>query len=227
MSHSPRSRDPDLKIYRKVDFASLRQPELDTVLSEDAWWLPYRGYWPTWGATFEDAQRCLRWERELLERLSDRTKEAEDALLDEALDELDANEEPNPSWGFDLGMGAAVLALSSAGCATLVSCSGHFGEGRWIAFPMVQFAADEARASILLEAAESADCGMADSVQGLVEVWASRVEEILDFAEAVIARQARFAALPPAIRPRTTDEESGKDLMHQIHPDQGTLFDEA
>jgi hypothetical protein len=207
------SGDPPVEIHRDVNLAVLRQPDLDLVLNEDAWWLPYRDYMPMWGATFAEAQECLAWERDLVVRLPQRTQQAEDELL--SRDDI----EPDLSAGLDLGMGAAVFALSAAGCATLVSCSGHFGEGRWIEFPTVQFAADAARVEILLQIAESADCGMTDSYEGLVEVWARTIDEMLDFAEGVIARQTDFEALPPAIVYQAS-EISEEVSLPQVHPGQ-------
>ncbi|MDP9223923.1 MAG: hypothetical protein M3P18_08710 [Actinomycetota bacterium] len=216
------SNAPTVEIYRDVDLGALRQPDLDEVLDEDAWWLPYRDYSPMWGATFEEAHDCLSWERALLARLPQRTHQAEEELLNGALDETDEGG-PYPNWGLDLGVGSAVLALSATGCATLISCSGHFGEGHWIDFPMVQFAADAARVEILLEVAESADCGMTNSAQGLVAVWSRTIDEMLDFAEALLSSEARCKQLPPAIV-QSEENESDEEDQFQVHPDQQELF---
>jgi hypothetical protein len=220
MSESDRSTEP-IEILRDVNFAVLRQPTLEDICNDEAWWLPYRGYSGDYfGSSFEDAERSLKWERAVISRLPERTEEAEDQLLSE----LDDDEIAVHLDLLDLGVAAAVLALSAAGCATLVSCSGHFGEGRWSNYPMIQFATDEPHARILLELAEAADCGMAASEQGLLEVWARGIEPILHFAELIISSSQRFAELTTPFA--ESEDSDDTPTVVEVHPDQGTLFEE-
>lgn len=210
----------DVTIHRAVDYRELRQPDLGSVLGEDAWWLPYRDYWSTFGATFQEASASLIWERGLIESLPTRSAEAENQLLDEVSDAL----AEWPNWGLDLGIGCVVLALSAAGCATLVSCSGHFGEGHWSSYPMVQFAADEARCRLLLDAAERANCGLANCTEGLVKTWAAKIEVMMEFAGNVISLEEGFTQLPPAITPT---DSAGAEIDRSVQapdPNQGSLF---
>jgi hypothetical protein len=75
------SKEP-VEIYRDVNFAALRQPTLEEIQDESAWWLPYHGYWGGYfGSSFEDARRALDWERSIIARLPERTAEAEERFL--------------------------------------------------------------------------------------------------------------------------------------------------
>jgi hypothetical protein len=210
------SKEP-VEIYRDVNFAALRQPTLEEIQDESAWWLPYHGYWGGYfGSSFEDARRALDWKRSIIARLPERTAEAEERFLSG----LDGKDVGANIGSLDLGVAGAVLALSAAGCATLVSCSGHFGKGRWSSYPMIQFATDESHAPILLELAEAAGCGMTVSEQGLLEVWALSVEPILHLAELIISRSERFAELPSAFA--ATEDAA---VVLEVHPDQGAFFE--
>lgn len=213
--------ETELEIYQDVNFAALRQPTLEQVQDESAWWLPYHGYWPGFfgSSTFEEAAECLAWERSVIDRLPEWSERAEEELLDQ----LDDEDVASHLGSLDLGVASSVLALSAAGCATLVSCSGHFGEGRWTKYPMIQFAADEVRVRHLLDAAARSHCGISDSHHGLVEIWATDLQAMMEFARNVIEMGDRFVGLAPAIT--SAPEDDIDDPEHFVHPDQGLLFE--
>ncbi len=127
MSRSDRSKEP-IEILRDVNFAALRQPTLEEIYDDEAWWLPYRGYWGGYfGSSFEDAERSLEWERAVISRLPERTEEVEDQLLSE----LDDEDIAAHIGSLDLGLRQRGWpSLRRVVRPSLVSCSGHFGTGR-------------------------------------------------------------------------------------------------
>ena len=214
------SDETDISPRQDVNFSLLQPPDLATVLDEEAWWFPYRDHSPAYfGASWEGAVACLQWERAALDLLDDQTPEGEDALLSRLDEEGECDW---PCGGLDLGVGGAVLPLSAAGCATLISCSGHFGRGQWITYPMIQLAADVSRAQILTAVARETNCGITNAAGGL-EIWAESVSAILEYAGALIQRRDYFSDLPAAIVERDENEPEQPARL-EVHPDQGKLI---
>lgn len=206
----------NLRIFRRVDLARLYYPSQQEIFSEDGWSM-FREYSPAYfGATWDEAMLSVEWEKSALRRLRERSKGAEDALLEE----LDNEWLQQPLGGLDLGIGGLVIALSAAGCAPLTSCSGHFGEGLWATFPLVKVAAMPEHAAILIDIARETDCGITNSGEGsgALEIWGRSVDDMVCFAEVMIARRAEFARLD---RPTTVSDVEAV----RVHEDQGQLFD--
>ena len=83
----------------------------------------------------------------------------------------------------DLGVGAAVAALSVTGCVPVMSCRG--GPGHQELYPLVILRARPQYLPALLAAAERADCGLANQGEGL-ELYAHDVRQLVAFARALL-----------------------------------------
>ncbi len=204
-----------MQIYQRVDLGQLYFPTIQQILNEDGWSV-FRDYSPAYfGASWEEARLAVEWDKVALRRLGEYSKHAENSLLDE----IDEEAMQQPSGGLDLGVGGAVVALSAAGCAPLTSCSGHFGEGDWISFPLIKFAADAGRVARLIPIAQRASCGMVNSGEGAgaIELWAQSVDDVVGFAEELIEQRGSFMGM---IAPSNQEEE---DAQH-VHEGQGRLF---
>ena len=97
----------------------------------------------------------------------------------------------------DLGVGAAVFALSAANCAPISSCSG--GPGHHEPYPLVAFYCRRGRVRSLLKAAELANCGLVNGAEGALVVYAEDVGGLLTFAETLVEMKDN---LKPLNKPR-------------------------
>lgn len=215
----PVASDRDIAIFQVIDHARFYFPSTEQILSEDGWSV-FREYSPAYfGATWDEARACISWERALLARLDIRSRETEEALLDE----LDEEAFQQPCAGLDLGVGSVVVALSAAGCAPLTSCSGHFGEGTWSQCPLVKVASDEARARILLGIAKLTNCGIANSDEGsgALELWARSIDETVAFADELCRHSSAFDSI---VSPLWSEESDGLEVPSKVNEVQGELF---
>lgn len=105
-----------------------------------------------------------------------------DALQEEAWDLDDFLGETQ----LNLGVGAAVAALSAIGCLPVMSCRG--GPDHQELYPLVIFRALPAHLPRLLAAAEQAGCGLTNQGEGL-ELYAHDVRHLVACARALLAAE--------------------------------------
>jgi hypothetical protein len=86
-----------------------------------------------------------------------------------------------------------MAALNAAGCPTACSTRGRPGER-----PGVVFFADAARARLVLAVAERCDLGLTVTREGLLDLLAGSVDELLAAATELLAWREEFDALAPA-----------------------------
>jgi hypothetical protein len=90
--------------------------------------------------------------------------------------------------GLDVGVGAAVTALSALGATPTISCNaGAFGAPHAASYPYVGFYLSEASPDVLLELAERADVGL-EARDGLGHLYARSLSDLARFAELALAR---------------------------------------
>lgn len=146
-------------------------------------------------STWQDAEEVLSIEREAISGARS-ARSAEE--FDERLDDYYEDEDLLALGGLDAGVAGLTLALNAAGCLTTTSCRSHPGRPRaGIDYPQVRFYCDADRASITRELAAHARCGFAAGDDGVLEVWAPSVIEMMNLAAAVLSARDRFGALSP------------------------------
>ncbi len=108
-----------------------------------------RGYQDLRGLTWDEASRVLKLEREILARSTGDLRVTAESMSDSEIDSL---------GGLDLGVAAAVAALSAAQCAPISSCNGtpSHNEG----YPLVAFYCRKGRVRDVLNVAERTNCGL-------------------------------------------------------------------
>lgn len=90
--------------------------------------------------------------------------------------------------GLDVGVGAAVTALSALGATPTISCNaGAFGAPHAASYPYVGFYLAEASPEVLLELAERADLGL-EARDGLGHLYARSLSDLQRFAELALER---------------------------------------
>ena len=157
-------------IQRTVDPSLLEWPSESDLVEEDIF---ARGYIDVRGATWEDVCTMLEEERKTLAQPG--------GGVSPGIEIANLNGEETY---LDLGVGAAVFALSAANCAPISSCSG--GPGHHERYPLVAFYCRKGRVRNLLKAAELADCGLVNGAEGALVVYAEHVEGLLSFAEKLV-----------------------------------------
>jgi hypothetical protein len=193
-----------------IDYAGLRTPT-----EED---LEYGGFGSrqysvalVLDATWEQALEELTRERAAVGRIAmEATSAGEfDSLAREEEETLEYIDDPNEGFvtAPDLGMNAACVALCAAGCVTAASCRGHPDPNSWADRPIILMTADQHRARLLEVLARESDCGLASTDDGRLKLWAASLDEMLLFAEVLIAHRQRFEALPlpPALEEASSD----------------------
>jgi hypothetical protein len=144
-------------------------------------------------ATWQDASRALQVERDRLAVASAAGAEREfESLFDGDLEDWEMIE----TFGLDLGVAAAVLALNAAGCLTSSSCRGHDGYVGDHGRPWIRVYADPARGSLVAAAAKRSGCGFAIDGAGVALLYAASIVEMLGLAEQVMDSAPAFDSLP-------------------------------
>lgn len=194
----------EVEIRYEVDWKSLSEPTAEVEIN-----LPLnREYSPELGreATWELAAESLASEREAVSAIADDVTD-QDSFDDAAFED----DTYTNLYGLDLGVQAACIALSAAGCVTASSCRGH-GSG-WSTFPVIVFVSDRQRAALIEEIAREVGCGLqSDQAERTLELWAPSIIEMHGFAEKVLEHRADFEAISlprsvAALRHEADDEE--------------------
>jgi hypothetical protein len=134
-------------------------------------------------ACWREAKVALALENSLLTRLQNADDlEAEHLLVsDEMYEDID-----QPLRGLDLGVAAAVLALSAMGCVTITSCNGGFlNDSHHEEHPLVVFYAEPDHTEFLLKAAAAAGVGISNG-GGAITVWANDIWDMHKFARELV-----------------------------------------
>lgn len=176
----------ELLIEQSIDPSLLAWPSESDLASEEHF---VRGYMDLRGFTWEDACETLTLERDILVRATGDLSVAGESLSDDEYYAL---------YGLDVGVAAAVVALSAANCAPFTSCNG--GAGHQEAHPCIGLYCRKGRVRNLLKAAEFARCGLASRESGIVVLYAESVAPLLLFADKLIAMRDK---LKPLSRPYT------------------------
>lgn len=122
-------------------------------------------------------------------------------------------DDPVPLEGLDVGVAGLVYALSAAGAYPAASCRGHHGDHSWSDVPVVLFAIDQCRASVLAPLVRDAGCGfdIDPARPGLLVVCSASIEGTLALAEAVIGKLPEFRACEESY-PTLPDPFTGPSL---------------
>jgi hypothetical protein len=96
--------------------------------------------------------------------------------------------ESEAGFGFDVGVNAAVVAISAAGGTPISSCNGGwFGEDHSSSVPHVLFSIEPQAVDLIREAAEAADCGLVNNGRH-AELYVDKLPKLLAFARDVLHR---------------------------------------
>ena len=176
--------EEDLFIEQSLDSSLLDWPPESDLSSEDHF---VRGYIDIRGLTWEDACKTLKQEQNILLRVAGDLSAAEESL---------SNEEYSKLYGLDVGVAAAVVALSASNCAPFASCNG--GAGHHEVHPCISFFCRKGRVASLVKAAKLARCGLTNGVSGFAVLYARDTAPLLLFAEKLIGMRSQ---LKPLSRP--------------------------
>ena len=173
--------EEQLLIEQSIEPSILVWPSESDLASEGHF---VRGYMDMRGLTWEDACETLTLERDILTRATGDLSAAGESLSDDEYHAL---------YGLDVGVVAAVVALSAANCAPFTSCNG--GVGHHEAHPCIGFCCRKGRVRNLLKAAEFARCGLVSRESGFVVLYADSVAPLLLFADKLVAMQDKLKPL--------------------------------
>lgn len=133
------------------------------------------------GFSWEDADRILTFEEDLVNRIED-SDDTDDAYQ-EALDEL--YEDDEGLLGLDIGVAGVVLSLSVAGCIPFTSCNGGvYGDYHREHYPLVGFYTRPKTAPTLLKASAEADISITSD--GVVFAFSDNVRSMVSFARSLL-----------------------------------------
>lgn len=149
-----------------------------------------RSYIDLRGLTWNDAQRVLELETDLVERIEAAADPDEEYRKIE--DEL--YEDDEGLFGLDVGVAAATVALCAAKCVTCSSCNaGAYGGTHHESYPVVAFFAKREHVEPLLKCAAEAGIGL-ENGDGMVVAFASDIRNMRSFASALIRSRPAFQA---------------------------------
>lgn len=137
--------------------------------------------------SWEDANRILTFEEELVHRIEDSADP--EATYEEILDELYDDDEG--LLRLDIGVAGVVLSLSVAGCIPFTSCNGGiYGGHHHEHYPLVGFYMRPEFAPMLLKAATKADTSVTSD--GVVFVFSDNVKSMIRFARSLLGHLLRL-----------------------------------
>ncbi len=119
-------------------------------------------------------------------------------------DELALLEAEEPWHCLDVGVAAAVMALSAADCLPGTSCNGQPGHAE--VHPLVVFRSVPERISVLLACAKEAKCGLINNENwpGTLILYADEIGPMVAFARHLLARRD---SLPKLATPTDNEED--------------------
>lgn len=176
----------DVEIVRSLNPSRLTMLSEEQAAAQDGLLLNH-AYNDLRGFDLTDLREVLAEEKDFLERVG--TCEPGSDEMTELLDEHFIEAE----FGLDLGVGAAVVALSVMGAAPISSCNGGvFGDEHASSVPHILFSIDPSAVPPIELAAEAAGCGLINNGP-YAELYAARPRDLHRFAELIEKRQAALA----------------------------------
>ncbi len=172
-----------------------------------------RLYFPTDGMEWVEVSEILQEEDVVTRRIAEQSQDSDefdryaDEFMNQQYGDGDLSEGPMAVLSaLDLGVIAAVAALSASGCVTTTSCRGHTKRGE--AHPIVRFATDEWRLPLLQRAARDVECGLTLDHEGMLQVYATNIGNLLNFARTLSDRRAEYERIESRVPiPRLDDDE--------------------
>jgi hypothetical protein len=181
--------DGDLvEIVRNIHLGSLRWPNRASEAGEahNRLYTDFRGF------SWKDTTSVLQQEEAIVNRIAQTVSSPVGGADDRDFDN-EVTEEEWEDWGQDIGVASVVIALSAARCLPMTSCNG--GKGHLEAHPLVVFWCRSVHIPHLMRSAEEADCGLVNSTDGTLMVYANKVHNMLAFARCLINRKSTFRNL--------------------------------
>lgn len=119
----------------------------------------------------------------------------------------------SPLGGLEIGVAGLVHALSATGCWPAASCRGD--PGGWARHPVVHFAADRHRVTILRDLLDGSGCGFStDPARGeLLVVGAGSIEDTMGLAGRLLESRR---AMTPRQGPRKRAGPAGDQLRFDL-----------
>jgi len=174
-----------IEVTRGVDFETLWVPDEE---ARDDGFTDNCEYEPIGAVSWNQVVEVSELEVEVFAELATTVTDAD--AFEAALAELEY--ENAPYWdlgGLELGVAAAVLALSAVGCVTCFSCRGHGGSS----YPQIRLAADARLARVVDQCTLPSGCVVESDGEGLLWVCAPSLVEMFAFADELIALRNEFA----------------------------------
>jgi len=191
----------DVNMKREVNVAELSWPERGEA-DEESCLGGNRSYGDLRRLVWSEVTRVYNLERELVTAIEEANdpEETYDAIEEKLYEEFD------DLYGLDLGVAAAVVALSAGRCIPFSSCNaGAFGGFHHEIHPVVAFYARPKMSGLLLECAEEAGCGLQNGIGGHLIVYDKTILGVMAFAKAVSGRRKSFREIRLSPRsPRNT-----------------------
>lgn len=196
-------RESEVPIERSVNPAELGWSSETALASKEYF---NRCYQDMRGLTWDDASRVLMLEQEIIARCAGDLSAASESISDGESASL---------YDLDLGVAAAVAALSAAKCAPISSCNGSPGHNE--AYPLVAFYCRKGRVRDIVKVAELTDCGLHNGDSGTLVVYAGNVQRLMNFAQALIERRNRLALLSRPQRARRSPNKDQRQLTLDLY----------
>jgi len=181
-----------IEIGQDCNARGLKMPE-EGLLKHDTGLMCNHDYLDKRGFLWRDAQEALELELRIVEK-ADANSSTKDEF-EHAINEFMENEPDSRVIldEFDVGVAAATMAFSAAGCAPVSSCRGHqINEephpyvGGWI---------DEKRAEILIQICKELNVGIGnydwECNEGII-IYSRNIRSMIKFAEKVIENARHF-----------------------------------
>ena len=156
-----------------------------------------RAYTDMTGADWSAVGQVIEAEATMLETAVANAVDATDfdrilgALMDVQYPGDDIDEGPLSEFAtLDVGVMAAVAALSAAGCVSTTSCRGHSDHGE--PNPLVRFTADENRLPLVRDACARSGSGLVLDPVGMLQLYAADTLTLLEFARRMVELRDRF-----------------------------------
>lgn len=174
---------PGMDVTIEIDARRLRWPEEDEANS-DCNLAMNRAYSDLRGLAWSDVAAAIAAERDYIWRLAE-TGDPSREFVEIADERYESDEYLH---GLDLGVGAAVSALSAMGCVPASSCNGGVRRETIHAedFPLVAFFALPVSIPAIETAARSAGAGLYNGDEGELVLYADTIGKLVAFAESAL-----------------------------------------
>lgn len=191
MRWSPRSFP--VEIRRDLDEAKLAQisdDELEDAESEGSV-AGNHAYQDLRGFSWRDVEVALFRERSIIDRLK-AAPDLEAAAADFEETRAQWIDEQEALFDLDVGVAAAVIALSAMGAVPIASCSaGAFGGHHVAAYPYIAFFVCGARVDDVMSYAMRAGVGLEADASGIAQIFSNDSTGLTRFAEIAVAHHSK------------------------------------